>query len=382
VTKINNTIKINGHNYNAKTGELLAATQKSAPIRSTARNIDGIVHTASTKSATPLAKPRMPARSTLVAISNKPIMDMARAPAKHHKPHSPQLAKTLMRRSVAKPHPSLKRGLTVQHDLSIATKPLASIAHKPSIQLVDPTRLKNASSVAKHALVSKYAKSTSVQATSAHPNSVQAHQLEIAKVHASEHNIQKTLATHQPKLTMFEKALAEATSHQQPPYKPTKHATKKSLLSPRLRSFATAGLAVLVLGGFLAYQNATNVTLKLASNKAGFSATLPNYRPSGFSVGKFTYNTGSVAVNFKSNSDERSFAITQKASNWDSETLKSNFVASNTSGRGYQEIHEAGRTVYLYGQNNATWVDNGVWYQVQSGGSLSDKQLLDIAVSM
>ena len=382
MTKINNTIKINGQHYNAKTGERLTSAGTSAAIKSTARNIDGIVHTAGMKSAQPLAKSRMPERPALVAISTKPVMDMARAPAKHHQAHTLQTAKTLMRRSVTKPNPSLKRGLKVQHDMTLAKKQIATIALKSSIQQIDPTRLRHASSVVKHALVSKYAKSTAVRPKAAHPNSVQAHQFEVAKVRSSEQNIQRTFASNQPKLTMFEKALAEATSHQQPAYKPVKHHTKKQFLSPRFRSLATASLAVLVLGGFIAYQNATNVTLKLASNKAGFSATLPNYRPSGFAVGKFTYNTGLVAVNFQSNSDDRSFAITQKASNWDSETLKSTYVASNTAGKGYQEIHEAGRTVYLYGQNNATWVDNGVWYQVQSGGSLSDKQLLDIASSM
>ena len=47
-----------------------------------------------------------------------------------------------------------------------------------------------------------------------------------------------------------------------------------------------------------------------------------------------------------------------------------------------QTIDTAGRTVYIYGNDNASWVDNGIWYQVTSNGDLSNTDVLNIASSL
>jgi hypothetical protein len=107
---------------------------------------------------------------------------------------------------------------------------------------------------------------------------------------------------------------------------------------------------------------------------------MPAEQPAGFTFGYLDYKPGNVTVNFHSPSDSRQFNITQKASNWDSEALLSNFVA--TANSAYKTYQQAGRTVYLLSDDTATWVDSGVWYTVNGNSSLSPSQLLEVASSM
>jgi hypothetical protein len=72
--------------------------------------------------------------------------------------------------------------------------------------------------------------------------------------------------------------------------------------------------------------------------------------------------------------------LTEKTSAWNSATLRDNFVASNA--KTYQTVETGGRTIYLYGQNQASWVNGGIWYQVQSNGALSNHQLVELATSL
>lgn len=186
----------------------------------------------------------------------------------------------------------------------------------------------------------------------------------------------------QRSMDIFQQALLKANAHE--PAKPsrkayaTKHRTRRR--SHRLANVSSAALAVLIVGGFLAYQNVANVTIHMASAKAGFAASLPGYKPSGFSVGKFAYSPGNVTVNFHSNSDDRHFALVEQPSNWDSATLLNDYVA--TTAKDYQTVQTAGRTLYIYGQNSATWVNSGVWYRVDGNNSLSTTQLTALASSM
>ncbi len=78
--------------------------------------------------------------------------------------------------------------------------------------------------------------------------------------------------------------------------------------------------------------------------------------------------------------NKQSFTVLQKKSNWDSQTLLENFVA--TSNEDYQGYQSNGRTVYVYGKGNATWVNGGIWYQIKATGDLANEQLVKIAASM
>ncbi len=182
-------------------------------------------------------------------------------------------------------------------------------------------------------------------------------------------------AKRSPDLDIFEQALAAASAHEDT-YQPHKSKKKRS----RGLQVMTASLVALFIVGFLTYSNAEAVSLKIASYRAGVSVTMPAKQPTGFAFSYLDYKPGVVTANFMSPNDGRQYNISQKSSNWDSQALLSNFVASANAA--YKTYSRAGRTVYLVGNNMATWVDGGVWYTVDGNSSLSSQQVLDLASSM
>jgi hypothetical protein len=181
-------------------------------------------------------------------------------------------------------------------------------------------------------------------------------------------------------IDIFERALAEANSHIARPLTRRQTRRRRQVIGSRALSIGAASLAVLLVVGFFGWQAKANLTMRYAAAKSGVAASLPGYKPSGFTAGKFTYSPGLVAVNYKNVHSGDNFAVIEKSSSWDSSALRDSFVASRS--RTYQTIDAAGRTIYTYGNNNATWVAGGVWYQVNSNGSLSTNQLVQLALSM
>ena len=139
--------------------------------------------------------------------------------------------------------------------------------------------------------------------------------------------------------------------------------------------------SVLILGGYFAYNNVPNLAMRVASARSGISGSMPGYQPSGFSLGgPIEYKTGQISISFKSNSDNRSYTVTQRNSDWNSETLLENHVAMGK--RQYQTFQDKGKTIYMYDGDSASWVDNGVWYEIDGNTSLNTDQVLRIANSL
>jgi hypothetical protein len=181
--------------------------------------------------------------------------------------------------------------------------------------------------------------------------------------------------------SIFDQALSSATSHEEPaPHESTSSKIKRGGKKRKRGMAIVASLALFVaLCGFVAVQNRENIQLQLASAKAGFSVSSPLYRPDGYSLNKMTYSAGLAASLYKNQSNQ-SFTLSQKKSNWDSQTLLENFVA--TKGDSYKGYQSNGRTVYVFGEGNATWVNGGIWYQIQGADQLTNEQLVKIAASM
>lgn len=178
-------------------------------------------------------------------------------------------------------------------------------------------------------------------------------------------------------MDIFERALAQANSHKQPPV-PARHHAKRSHHGRRILSIAASSLAILLIVGFITYQNAASIQVHIASSRAGVNATLPAWQPDGFSFGKIAYSPGTVTVDFQGVA--RGFSIAQTASAWNSSALLNNFVYPNNNT--YDTLQSGNSTIYTYGDNNATWVNAGVWYKLTSNGSLSTSQIVRIATSM
>jgi Domain of unknown function (DUF4367) len=113
--------------------------------------------------------------------------------------------------------------------------------------------------------------------------------------------------------------------------------------------------------------------------RAGFSAQLPGYKPTGYALkGPIESQSGKVSFSFRSG--ERHFTVTQQASNWNSQTLLDNAVALN--GGSHQTIQSKGRTIYIYGKDQATWVNGGVRYDITGNAALNPNDIASIASSM
>ncbi len=264
--------------------------------------------------------------------------------SKHLPRHTPQASKTLMRHSVRPPGPRGKAPLKATTGRLV--KPVrAAVAPKLSAGRVEAQRLAHASAVKKSNAISRFAKSVFAYEPGAMimPGSAKTSAPTVATPVATPEKL--------PTTDLLERALSQATSHRQT-------SKRHHRLGKKVMNLGSAGLAILLLAGFIAYQNAANLTLHHAAGKAGFAAKLPGYRPSGFSLGRFAYSPGYVSINFHSNSDSRAFAVIERPSTW------------------------AAQPLAIDAQHNATLVKNGVQYQIQANGSLSDHQLIEIASSL
>ncbi|HET9174273.1 MAG TPA: hypothetical protein VFN56_03255 [Candidatus Saccharimonadales bacterium] len=382
MAKTKTTIEINGKRYDAVRGTVLNHSRLSG-------SIDGVVKGKQPVVVTPTVqtKPSLP----LTPVSSTPVMDVQRtrtrtsSPALGPKKHVPQSSQTLMRQGVQKPTSSFKKAHKSQTRTDVLAKqPKNVVLPKLSFHTVDATREARATQVSQSKFVSRFATMTVPRKAHASPTPIatvakSSPQVRAVTTPAVIPQPLPSISGHSSSNDLFERALRKATSHEQPAH-PTTRRAKKS--SHRLLNAGALSLAVLLLGGFFVYQNLANITIHMAARKAGFAAALPGYRPSGFSIGNLAYSTGNVTIRFHSNSDtNRSFALVEQPSSWDSSTLLSDYVAT-TAGNSYQTATAAGRTVYLYGSNNATWVSGGIWYRVTNQNGLSTTQLIDLATSM
>ncbi len=372
-----NYIEINGKRYDAVTGAILPSSPSAA-------------HNSTPTHAAPVQK------------AVKPVVDgFVRRP----KPHQAvpvqrggkalpiavtQHSKTLMRAAVKKPQ---KLATTVKTQdakhaaaQQVEAKPKSpAIVLKPRVAAVAPERAQHAAEVKKSSLIKKFGMA-STPAAESHSVTVAPLKVRPAPLQAPAvaHVTARPVAANKT-ADLLDKALQAAQGHTEQYHEPkrtlSKRVAKKLGVSGKAITITTAVLAGLLLGGFYAYQNVPNLAMRVAAARAGFAAGMPSYSPSGFSFkGPVQYSSGQVVVSFKSNTDDRSFKITQQSSNWTSDSLLNNFVA--VSGREYQTYQDRGRTVYIYNGSNATWVNGGVWYQIEGKSDLTSDQLVRIASSL
>ncbi len=339
--KTRTTIEINGKRYDATSGHIIKDKTQSFAKAAPGTHLDGIRRKAKTHSVSPRTS----------SSANKV----------HHKTsHS----HTLMRHAVKKPH----------HTLPEETS-------KARIQLnahADPNRVIRASHTPKSPNISRFGSSSSVvKKFSPHLSVKEAPSQSVTAVSAP-----MGLAS---LVNPFHNALEHATSHTQAkPKKPSvrSRTARKLRISTKALNAASISAAFLLLAGFFAFQNVPNLSMRVAAARSGVkAASLPGYQPAGFSMqGPIKVESGKVTLTYQSNSDQRQFSLSQRSSSWNNETLVEKFIASNR--RPYQTFQAKDKTIYMYDTSSATWIDNGVWYQIEGESSLNSDQLLRIASSL
>lgn len=149
---------------------------------------------------------------------------------------------------------------------------------------------------------------------------------------------------------------------------------------PRLATTMAVVASVVVLGAYVTYLNFPNIALRVAASRAGIDAQVPRYTPAGYDfAGPVRYGPGQITVTFNSNSDNSFLELTQQKTDMDSASLKVDRFSNNDI---YQENLVNGLTVYLYGNNNATWVNNGILYTIEGSTKLNAEQILKLASSL
>ena len=124
-----------------------------------------------------------------------------------------------------------------------------------------------------------------------------------------------------------------------------------------------------------------DISLKVAAMQTGMDPTYPNYVPRDYSASSITSEEGKITMKFENHSTGDSFILTEEKSTWDSNALASNFV-KDEYGDNYTIIREQGLTIYI-SDSNAAWVNGGVVYKIETtSGSLTNKQIRSIAVSL
>lgn len=295
-----------------------------------------------------------------------------------------------MRTAVRKPEIKSPAVIKAQTRTDIlARAPKQVVAPKVSHSSVDPRRLKKATQMVKSPVVSHYAPQKAIPTgkpvtpyafrapttpRAMDTFSTPAHKPATATPAAFPAIAVSAEKQHTRQPDIFEQALARARSHDLA-VEDSRPTGKKG----RIAGILTATLSLLFIAGAIAYMNAPTLSMHLASMKAGFAAKLPSYSPAGYAFGHLTYSPGNITVSYKAASNH-TFNITQRQSTWDSEALLNNFVSN--ANQAYQTYERAGRTIYFYGNDTATWVDSGVWYTINGNNSLDKNQLLDMASSM
>lgn len=402
----NNIIELNGKKYDARTGAFLGHGSSVSAGTPHGQTVDGVVRSAAARptparttpaaaakaarqlhaKATPtkvIGRPSKPHRQTTEAVLRKPAVKHAPATIKPHAPERPQ---TLMRRAVKKPSASLKPAIKTQAPTELTAARVSDIASplskKLSVSQVNPNRLAHAHAIAKSQQIERFPKVTAHAAMPAvvaapapaprprqHPVApAQPLRNPISAAAAS----QAAMAPPAPERDIFEEAIAHATSHRQPAHHP-----KRS--SRKLVNVFAGVTAFLILGGFIAYLNLTNIQLHVASLQVGFTATSPSYHVNGYAL-QGGVKAADKRVSLHYVSGDQDYTITQQASDWNSQTLLENSVA--LSGTSYKTIQDKGRTIYLYDGNQAAWVNGGILYNVSGSAHLTADDLVSLATSM
>lgn len=404
-----NIIELNGKRYDAKTGAMLGNGQTAArgvaPARAhQGRAIDDFIRPDHRSVQEHIAKKHTVKTTTHATAPTKPThvhaditpTKKARSVQTTVKPiaaHQPQKSQILMRHAVQKPTFKLKTAIKTQAPAEVMAKPLSAIVPKASAYQINPARVHRAKAVPRSPHVGRFAPAkataaaaTNHQATPVHASvttaqparptgqridsfarNTPAHRAPAA--HHAAHSAPK-----QPAPTdIFEAAIAHANSHTQPSPKVKRRSTY------RWFKIGASVVVFFALTGTVLWMNRTNIALHFASARAGFSVAMPGYAPSGYTLnGGVQATNGKVTLSFRSGAAE--YILTQQASPWDSNTLRDNMLALATGAP--QTLTAAGRTVYLYGDGNATWVDGGVRYNLATNNNLSSSEISKLAASI
>lgn len=147
-------------------------------------------------------------------------------------------------------------------------------------------------------------------------------------------------------------------------------------------SAALSLVGLLLIGAYIWQINYPNLAFKVAAGKAGISTTMPGYIPSGWKLSNnIKTSPGKVSYSIQTDNSKRKMDITTAKTDWDSQALAENYVTSQSAN--YLALQAQGLTIYMYGDNQASWINKGNWYRLEgSNHGLTQDQIIKIATSL
>jgi len=141
-----------------------------------------------------------------------------------------------------------------------------------------------------------------------------------------------------------------------------------------------AGLAFagfsLAATGFLVYLNLPDISVRVRASELGISASLPAFRPDGFSVqGIAEVHGDTLTVNFASPDD--SFVFTARRSSFDPYQVADH---ARSIMPGAESVFGGGLTIFVDG-SDAIWANGGILYTITGADTLTSQQIIKIAIS-
>lgn len=333
------TITINGRLYDALTG--LPVAEASKP----------------TQEAAPKAALKTASKAPTAKATPKPAASRTQT-ASHAVHGTVQKSKTLMRRATKKP---------------VAPQKIVRRAPSASARHMDIARSASVSKFAPHPVVKPAAAKQPRTLVSpdapaqSHPTAARALTKSRSKAMPA-----KKQTTKQVKEAEIAKAIAT----------PKAKVTKKPLNKWVKRTLIVASIALTLILILLAvYKFVPSISVSIAAAQAGIEARYPDYTPDGYALHQpVTYKDGEVSLEFKSNSNESAYMITQKRSSWDSSAVLDSIVKP-AAGENYTTTKERGLTIYTY-DKGAAWVNGGILYTINGDAPLSGDQIRRLATSL
>jgi hypothetical protein len=157
-------------------------------------------------------------------------------------------------------------------------------------------------------------------------------------------------------------------------------ATAKNSKQPSIAKVGAAIAAIMLMGGMVWMQNSPKMAFRAAAGQAGIDASLPTYIPSSYQQsGPAQVSSGQLTLAFKSPGSDSPLAITQKRTDWDSNSLRENYVSRQSDK--FLAVQGQGLTIFV-DNNQANWVNHGIWYSISGTAKLSREQILKIAYGL
>lgn len=137
------------------------------------------------------------------------------------------------------------------------------------------------------------------------------------------------------------------------------------------------GLAL--LGVFLWQVNANDINVKIASLRSGLSASVPGFVPGGWGKAQ-SLKSGDGNVSYELEKDGKTLKVEQQKSDWDSQAVLEQYVLKHATD--YLALQSQGLTIYVFGNNQAAWVNQGTLYTLSGDHGIDQDDIIRMATSL